>query len=128
MVRSGVSLLNSSMKLKDFADTVLIDPRKLTEYVLSPDSPKGKDKAFLFRKRLGYTQENYQALLAQIQLKALDAAAIPKKKDNHGQRYQVDLEIHGIRFDQKEIVRTGWIISPGTKQARLTTAYINTKP
>ncbi len=112
------------MKLKEIVDTIFIDPRKLTDYALSPENPKGKDKAFLFKKRLSYTPQNYQALLSQIQAHALEAEAIPKQKDKHGQRYQVDLEIQGIQSGQKEIVRTGWIVPPRTHQARLTTAYI----
>ncbi|MGC1310517.1 MAG: DUF6883 domain-containing protein [Phormidesmis sp.] len=112
------------MKLKDLVNTIFIDPRKLTDYALSPSNPKGKHKAFLFKKRLGYTQNNYQLLLAQIESQALEAEAIPKHKDRHGQRYQIDLRIQGIQPEQKETVRTGWIVPPSARQATLTTAYI----
>ncbi|MGL5796239.1 MAG: DUF6883 domain-containing protein, partial [Waterburya sp.] len=37
------------MKLKDIVTDIAIDPRKLTEYALNLDNPKGRDKAIMFR-------------------------------------------------------------------------------
>ena len=76
---------------------------------------------------LGYTKDNYQALLEQIKTKVLDAEATPQLEDQYGRRYQVDLEIQGIRTEQIENVRTGWLIPPNSNQARLITAYIKRK-
>ncbi len=113
------------MKLREIADEILIDTRKLTDYALDPDNPKGKDKAFMFQKHLGYTKENYQPLLDQIYAQALNAEAIPQNTDQYGTRYQIDIEIQGIESEQIEIVRTGWLIAPNSKQARLATIYIS---
>lgn len=115
------------MKLQDFIDEVFIDPRKLTDYVLCPNNPKGKNKALMFQRHLGYTRENYQLLLDQIQTQALNAEAIPQREDQHGQRYQIDLEIQGIQPEQRETVRTGWLVLPNSQQARLITAYVKRK-
>jgi len=38
------------MKLRELANEVLIDPRKLTDYALDPENPKGKNKAFMFQR------------------------------------------------------------------------------
>ena len=116
------------MKLREYADEILIDPRKLTNYVLDLENPKGKNKALMFQKHLGYTKDNYQALLEQIQTKALDAEATPQLEDKYGTRYQVELQIQGIQPEQIETVRTGWLVPPDSNQARLITAYIKKKP
>jgi hypothetical protein len=115
------------MKLRELVDATIIDPRKLTDYALDPENPKGKDKAVMFEKYLGYTKDNYQSLLDQINDLVLDAAAIPQNQDQFGTRYRVDLEIKGIEMQQVEIVRTGWLIPPNSRQARLTTLYITKK-
>ena len=78
----------------------------------------------MFRQHLGYSKENYQPLLKQIQSNALDAEAIPGMRDRHGQRYQVDLSIMGVEPGQQEIVRTGWIVRPGEDIASLATLYV----
>lgn len=111
------------MKLKDVVTRLVIDSRKLTEYALNPDNPVGADKALMFQRRLGYTKDNYELLLQQIQDLALDAEATPTQADEHGQRYQVDLEIVGLQ-NQREIIRTGWIVEPGSDFARLITLYV----
>ncbi|MDJ1173937.1 DUF6883 domain-containing protein [Roseofilum capinflatum] len=112
------------MKLKELVDEIFIDPRKLTHYALDPDNPKGKNKALMFAKYLGYTKDNYQALLDQIYQKVPDAEAIPQSQDQYGTRYQIDLEIQGIEPEQIETVRTGWLVPENSQHARLTTLFI----
>jgi filamentous hemagglutinin len=112
------------MKLKDLVIDNNIDPRKLTEYALNPDNPKGADKAIMFERHLGFTRDNYEILLDKIKSTALDAEANLQKTDIHGQRYQVDLEITGIKPGQQEIVRTGWIVKQNSNIARLVTLYV----
>jgi hypothetical protein len=115
------------MKLREIVTNIVIDSRKLTEYALNPNNPKGADKAIMFERHLGFTKNNYQLLKKQIEMTALDADATLQKTDIHGQRYQVDLEITGIRLRQQEIVRTGWIVEQNSKVARLVTLYIKRK-
>ncbi len=112
------------MKLRDIATDIIIDTRKLTEYALNPDNPKGADKAVMFERHLGFTKNNYQLLLNKIKATALDAEAVLQKQDIHGQRYQVDLEITGVQPEQEEIVRTAWIIESNSTLARLVTLYL----
>ncbi|MFM7878354.1 MAG: DUF6883 domain-containing protein [Microcystis panniformis] len=113
------------MKLKDIVNKVKTDSRKLTQYALNLDNPKGLNKALMFHRYLGYTQDNYEPLLGQIADKALEANAIYQSIDLHGQLYQVDLEITEIKPGQKEIVRTGWIVEPDSDTARLVTLYVS---
>lgn len=115
------------MKLKEIVSKIKIEDRKLTEYALNKDNPKGADKAFMFQKHLGFTPNNCQILLEQIKTKILDRDVIFQFEDDHGKRYQIDLEIKGIKPEQKEIVRTGWIVEPNTDTARLVTLYVKKK-
>ncbi len=112
------------MKLKDIVTDIIIDSRKLTQYALNPDNPKGADKAIMFECHLGFTKDNYQILLDRIKTRVIDAEATLQRTDIHGQRYQVDLEIEGIQPGQKEIVRTGWIVEQNKNIARLVTLYV----
>ncbi len=112
------------MKLGDLVSRVVIAPRKLTDYALNPDNPKGADKAVMFQRHLGFTKDNYEALLEQISAQALEAEAIVGRADEHGQRYQVDLEIRGVEEGQREVVRTGWIVESDSEAARLVTLYV----
>lgn len=107
------------MKLGEIVSRVFIDRRKLTDYALNPDNPVGADKALMFQRHLGFTKTNCESLLQQISTVALDCEAILRRTDRHGQHYRVDVEIIGTE-GQKEIVRTGWIVPPGSDEARLT--------
>jgi hypothetical protein len=111
------------MKLSDLVERIQIDPRKLTAYALNPHNERGKHKAHVFKQTLGYTQDNYERLLAQIETQALDAEAVMQSGDVHGQRIRVDLEIIGMAR-QQAIVRTGWLIPPGSSEAQLITLYV----
>lgn len=111
------------MKLREVVDRLVIEPRKLTEYALNPDNPIGADKAFVFEQKLGYTRDNYGGLLQQIQDRALEAEAVSKQLNRHGQRYQVDMEVTGVA-GQTAVVRTGWIVEPEATFARLVTLYV----
>ncbi len=112
------------MPLRDIARRLIIAPRKLTEYALNPENPVGADKARIFHRALGFTADNYERLLQQIADQALDAEAMTTSLDVHGQRYRVDLEIVGVEAGQREMVRTGWIVAPGSDAARLVTLYV----
>lgn len=111
------------MKLADVVSRVAIDPRKLTEYALDPDNPVGRHKALVFERALGFTKDNYRALLEQIEHAALSAEAYLKLTDTHGRHYSVDLEITGL-WGQRAVVRTGWLVAPDSDQAWLTTLYV----
>lgn len=115
------------MKLIDIVSTLYIPIQKITDYALDLNNPNSKDKAFMFHQHLGYSQDNYQYLIEQIESKALEKDAIPKDIDEYGARYQIDLEILGNYEGQKEIVRTGWIVRPNSNVAQLTTLYITRK-
>ncbi len=79
------------MKLKDIADCIRIDPRKLTHYALNTDSPHGKHKAVIFEKLLGITMENHTELIRQIEIGILKTEIIFHSEDKFGKRYTADI-------------------------------------
>ena len=109
--------------LEDFAKQIVIDPSKLTKYVLNPNNDQGRHKARVFRAALGYTQANYQSLLDQLQTQALTSQAQLKRTDQYGRHLQVDLKIVGPN-GKKAIVRTGWLVELNHDIAYLTTLYV----
>lgn len=111
------------MKLAEIVNRVVIDPRKLIDYVLNPDAPWGRHKAVVFKELLGFTRENYADLLAQIEAKALEGEATFHSEDKFGRRYTVDLPILGTEGRQA-IVCTGWLVPPDVDEARLVTLYV----
>jgi hypothetical protein len=116
------------MKLREIVSSVVLDRRKFVEYALNPENlVGGGDKALVFQQRLGYTKDNYESLFEQIRDGVLEEEALPKLLNQHGQRYQVDLEVTGVE-GQRAIVRTGWIVEPGATVARLVTLYVRKQP
>jgi hypothetical protein len=111
------------MKLRDFASQLSIDSKKLTAYALNQNHPKGKHKARVFEVKLGYTADNYETLLQQIEALALDSEANLQRTDQYGQHIRVDLTVKGV-FGQEATVRTGWLVTPGSDIAFLSTLYV----
>ena len=112
------------MKLADLVERLSIDPRKLTQYALNPNSPHGRHKAVLFEQLLGFTQNNYAGLMDQLEQRCLHAEATFHSKDEFGRRYTVDVLIDGTT-GQQATVRTGWIVPANEATvAHLVTLYV----
>jgi len=47
-------------------------------------------------------------------------------EDRFGKRYTADIPVKGTE-DRHAVVRTGWIIAPGGKEAHLATLYVRKK-
>lgn len=109
------------MKLPNGAQA-LIDPRKVTDYCLSPDHDDGKHKARLFQDLLGLTLDNAQLLLDALKEAAVNGEAVLGKLDKYGQRYVIDFEFAGP--NGKAILRSAWIVRADETFPRLVTCYI----
>jgi hypothetical protein len=111
------------LKLGDIISHIFIDRQKLLGYALNPEHSRGRHKAVVFKQLLGYTEENYELLLRQIEAHALESEVQVGIQNEHGQRYTVDIEVIGTE-GQIHIVRTGWIVPPDSNEARLITLYV----
>lgn len=89
------------------AANAVVDERKLTEYVLNMDSEKGRDKAYVFARVLGFTPDNAEDLRRQIMAGIGKYKASMGDKDDYGQRFMVFMPVMGPKATA--IVKTGWI-------------------
>ncbi len=94
--------------------------------MLDTDSPHGKHKAVLFDKLLGFTKENHIGLLRQLEGGAMHAEVTFHSEDKFGKRYTADITVEGME-DQRVVVRTGWIVTPESREAYLVTLYVREK-
>jgi hypothetical protein len=100
----------------------VIDERKLTDYVLSPTHPRGRDKARIFRSALGYDRSSCGHLIEQIRRAILRHEAVFVRQDRYGRHYRVDLMLEGPRGTAP--VRTGWLYDRGSDVPRLTMPFV----
>lgn len=109
------------MKLPN-AENAFVDLRKLSDYSLSFESPKGRHKARVFASVLGITAENAEDLRLILLEAVKKAEAEPGERDMFGQRYTVDFQ---LKNDVGEAtVRSGWIIRRDEDFPRLTTCFV----
>lgn len=101
----------------------VIDPKKLANYSLNSDHPKGGHKARVFESALGYNPTNADVLVSRVQEGALTAPAKVLKENNFGQPMAVDMPILGVN-GETVIVRTGWIFETDAVVPRLTTIFV----
>ena len=100
----------------------IVDIRKLRDYCLNPDNPRGSGKARVFARALGITARD----AAILREKLLEIAASEEAKigelDIYGQRYTIDFEMQ-TEAGRAE-VRSGWIILESETVPRFTTCYV----
>ena len=105
------------------AENAIVDIRKLIEYCLNIDNPRGSHKARVFAAALGITVEN----AAELREKLLEVArtteiAVLGEIDIYGQRYTVDFDLSTSIGTAP--VRSGWIVLRGENIPRLTTCFV----
>jgi hypothetical protein len=109
------------MKLPN-ASTAFVDIRKLSEYVLDENSPRGRHKARVFRSALGITVVDADALAELILTAIIHAECVTAERDFYGQRYTADCKI--VFKGREAVVRTGWIVRQRENFPRLTTCFV----
>jgi len=101
-----------------------VDIRKLREYCLSEDHPRGRHKARVFRSRLGLANSDADFLKQAL----LDAAHNRQAdlhfsgRDRHGRRYVLDFAFNTAAGSA--VVRSGWIVPTGRQVLRFITCYV----
>lgn len=101
---------------------VVIPKAKFTQYALNPD--KDPDKARAFEKALGYTSDNADELIEQINEKLSEYEAIEKGDRGWGMTYEVIMDITGSNGKTAKVL-TGWIDDKNNGEMRLTTVHID---
>lgn len=108
------------MKLPN-GDRAIVDVRKLAEYCLNSQHPRGRHKARVFAA-VGIRDTN-----AEKPRKALLAAAAGTDAQlgtatAHDQRYVVDFDL--VRKGATVRIRSTWIVRVGEDLPRLTSCYV----
>lgn len=103
-------------------ERAIVDLRKLRDYCLNPDSPRGRHKARVFAAALGLTAEDAPRMQVTLQEIARTGDATPGEVDLYGQRYTIDFEM--VTAVGKAMIRSCWIVLRGKPAPRLTTCYV----
>src|SRR5262249_16046317 len=98
------------------------DIRKLRDYCLNSDSPRGRHKARVFASVLGLTDANSEHLRKELLQAALTEEAELGELDIYGQRYTLDFEM--TTHPGTARIRSGWVILHEEGYPRLTTCYV----
>jgi len=89
-------------------DQPLIDPRKFTEYALSPTSPQGRHKARVFERALGFNLSNWMQLEQAIRDALCDHPARLARVELVGIKYIVVIPVTGPNGRTADVL-TVWI-------------------
>ena len=108
------------MKIPNAARAV-VDIRKLRDYCLNPQHNRGKHKARLFTSLLGMNSDDAEELRNVLLEAVKKQEAQLGEKDTYGQRYTLDFTLNWQ--DKQAIIRSAWIIEPGSNIPKLTTAF-----
>ena len=103
-------------------ERAIVDIRKLRDYCLNPDNPRGSGKARVFASALGITAEDAPKFREKLLEVARTEEAELGELDIYGQRYTVDFEM--VTEVGRAVVRSGWTILHGETKPRLTTCYV----
>lgn len=104
------------------ATRAVIDRRKLVDYCLNPDHPRGKNKARVFRAALDVGIQEASELDSKIRESILETDCQESGRDEFGIRYTVDFT--WVRPGRKATVRTTWILKTLEDFPRLTSCYV----
>ena len=100
----------------------IVDIRKLSDYCLNADSPRGRHKARVFSAALGLTAGDASKLRTKLLEVARTGEAELGELDAYGQRYTMDFTM--VTAVGTATIRSGWIVIRGKKEPRLTTCYV----
>ena len=104
------------------SDREIVDLRKLTDYCLSHEHPRGKYKARVFQSSLGLTAahagELREVLLQKVGIQEFSVTGT----DRYGTRYMVDFRYR--RGRKEAMLRSTWIIKTDEDSPRLTSCFV----
>lgn len=109
------------MKLSN-GNNAIVEIRKLREYCLNPDNPRGANKARVFASALGITMDDAESLKGILLDAARESETEIGELDDYGQRYTIDFEM-ATAFGTAPI-RSGWIILHEEERPRLATCFV----
>src|SRR5208283_4812736 len=108
------------MKLPN-GERAIVDIRKLREYCLNSQHPRGRNKARVFAA-VGIRDSDAEELREALGAAARDGEATYGTVNPYGQRYVVDFDF--VRLGRTVKIRSTWIVRAGEELPRLTSCYV----
>ena len=108
------------MKLPNF-QAALVEPAKLTDYLLSPTHPVGRTKAKFFT-RVGFSSDSWEVLRDALVFHASAFEVANVEAGGYGVGYAVDGPLT-TPSGRTPRVRTVWFVETGRPEPRFVTAY-----
>ena len=99
-----------------------LDLRKIEDYCLNPEHPRGRHKARLFRELLGLTRADGRWLRHALLDAVASRDAIEIASDAFGRRWRIDVPVS--RHARHVMVRTVWIVRTGEEAPRFVTCWV----
>jgi hypothetical protein len=115
-------IVASDLMLLPHGECAIVDLRKLRDYCLNPENPRGRHKARVFTATLGMIAVDAPKLRAKLLEIARTGEAQRGELDLYGQRYTIDFEME--TEVGKATVRSGWIVLHSKTAPRFTTCYV----
>ena len=114
--------MNVSKRLSQ-PDALIVEEKKVTEYLLNLAHPEGGSKAKHFRNR-GFTDEDWTKMADALRQHGATQPVTDSSTNKHGTKFEV--QCHITTPDGKNpCILTAWI-QEGDKPPRLVTAHPNT--
>ena len=102
-------------------ERAIVDIRKLREYCLNSQHPRGRNKARVFAA-VGIRDSDAEELREALGAAARDGEATYGTVNPYGQRYVVDFDF--VRLGRTVRIRSTWIVRTGEELPRLTSCYV----
>jgi hypothetical protein len=104
------------------AEAAIVDVRKIRDYCLCKEHPRGKHKAQVFEVALGMTAGHSAELRTSLLKAALREDAALGASDQYGTRYIIDFELE--RDGKVARIRSCWIILKAELEPRFVTCFV----
>jgi hypothetical protein len=100
----------------------ILDIRKIEDYCLNPQHPRGRHKARLFRELLGVVRADAPWLRDALLDAVRNGEAIELAADGFGRRWRADMPVS--RHGKSVVVRSVWMIRTGEVAPRFVTCWV----
>lgn len=104
------------------AARAVVDIRKLHDYCLNQEHPRGRHKARMFAAKLALAASDADELRAVLVMGVQVQPAVEMARDQHGVRYLVEIPV--VRGSRSAVIRSAWIVRIGEDFPRLTSCYV----
>ncbi|MBU6299740.1 MAG: hypothetical protein KGJ79_13460 [Alphaproteobacteria bacterium] len=102
-------------------ERVVFDIRKLEDYCLDPNHPRGRHKARVFRDALGIGKGE-AVWLRDALLAATDGDAEEMGRDGYGTSWRLDVPL--ARHGKQAVVRSIWMVRTSEDALRFVTCWV----